>query len=95
MKTLIVLLGIIMVTGCAGMGNTSVPTEPATVDASAEVMTVKTDPRPAVDLTMQKEVEACVNSLMNRQAHVLDATKACSHIYGLTHARTQRTVDLD
>ena len=45
--------------------------------------------------SMQQEVQACASNFMEKQAHVLDATKACSHIYGLNSSREVRTTDLD
>lgn len=45
--------------------------------------------------SVQMDVRECAEGFMDRQAHVLDATKACSHIYGLKNSRKVRTTDLD
>ena len=43
---------------------------------------------------VQKRVKNCAADFMDRQAHVLDATKACGYIYGLDNSREARTTDL-
>ena len=44
---------------------------------------------------MLKDVKECALEFMTvGQSHVLDATQACSHIYGLRNSREARTTEL-
>jgi len=68
---LIAIIGIALVTGCA-----STP-EPAATE-------YKTYTQDDLYLSKRQTVKECILELMEREAHVLDATESCSHIYGLT-----------
>jgi hypothetical protein len=45
--------------------------------------------------SIQEDVADCAGGFMDHQAHVLDATQACSHIYGLKNSREVRTISLE
>ena len=97
MKMLIsAVLGLLLVTGCA----TSTPPEVA-VAVVPEVVEVpevaETKANSIVDghYEMLKDVKECALEFMTvGQSHVLDATQACSHIYGLRNSREARTTEL-
>ena len=84
MKKLIAVIGIVMIVGCA---STTPDPEVAVVEAS-EIAA------PTLEVSREQEVLSCVNTLMEQQAHVMDATKACTYIFGLDKSRDVRTTDL-
>lgn len=75
---ILILLSLVLIVGCSSTTSETVVPEVTDVPANS----------------VQSEVIKCINDFMELQAHVLDATKACSHIYGLDSSRGARTTDL-
>lgn len=68
-KILVALIGISLISGCATTEDPAEAEVNAIVDAQYEKQTV---------------IKECILEFMEvGQTHVLDATKACAHIYGL------------
>jgi len=72
MSKIFLLVGILLIGGCASTSDTTVQTPPPANTTHAGMM-------------------SCIGDFMELQAHVLDATKACSHIFGLGIGREART----
>ena len=82
--TLIVALVSALILGGCASTREPIP-EPTPVASSTPVKFV-----------LEHTVEACITKMIDAgNAHVLDATQACSHIYGLKAARIPRTTSLD
>jgi hypothetical protein len=89
-RILVAVLGIALITGCATSA------EPTVVAVAPESTELDAGSLVEQQHRTRMEVKECVFELVAAgNSHVLDATKACTHIFGVRNINGARTSDLE